>query len=206
MKDFKDKIKKSIFKSQRCQRNWDLNKIIPKEDLDLIVTSATECPTKQNIEFYNLHVIQDRDIIEDIHDKTYFENDNQEGRTNPQVLANALLVFSKNKLENSKNQENVNNVNGNMTSNDEVTVEEDLHQSIGIAAGFVNLTASMLDYETGCCKCFDAQEVKRILNTEFDPVLLMGVGIKDSTKNRRQHHITDDMVPSFNKKINVTYA
>ena len=93
MKDFKDKIKKSIFKSQRCQRNWDLNAIIPKEDLDLIVTSATECPTKQNIEFYNLHVIQDRDIIEDIHDKTYFENDNQEGRTNPQVLANALLVF-----------------------------------------------------------------------------------------------------------------
>lgn len=206
MIELKDKIRKSIFKSQRCQRNWDLSKKIPKEDLDLIVTSATECPTKQNIEFYNLHVIQDRDIIEDIHDKTYFENENEEGRTNPQVLANALLVFSENKLNNVKNQENINNVNDNMSSQDKITIDEDLHQAVGIAAGFVNLTASMLDYETGCCKCFNAEEVKKILGTEYNPVLLMGVGMKDSTKNRRQHHVTDDMVPSYNKKINVIYA
>ena len=33
----KNNIIKTIDKTQRCQRNWDLNKQIPKEDLDIYV-------------------------------------------------------------------------------------------------------------------------------------------------------------------------
>jgi hypothetical protein len=33
---FRNMLKKAIHKSQHVQRNWDLSKTIPQEDLDLI--------------------------------------------------------------------------------------------------------------------------------------------------------------------------
>ena len=56
-------ISKAIIRSQHCQRNWDLSKSIPKEDLDLLVTAATECPSKQNVAFYKAYFITNRQII-----------------------------------------------------------------------------------------------------------------------------------------------
>ena len=51
----KEEIRNHIQESQKCQRNWELNKKIPKEDLDLIIEAVTNCPTRQNINFYNKH-------------------------------------------------------------------------------------------------------------------------------------------------------
>ena len=202
-----NQIEVSIKKSQRCQRNWNLEKTIPEADLKTIVIAATECPSKQNICFYNVHVIQNREIIEDIHDVTFFENDYGEGSgtTNPQVLANLLLAFTKNDLRTDANQETYNKMHGKDTEANQATLDKDLHQSIGVAAGMVNLTASLLGYQTGCCACFDGEKIKSILKTDDEPIVLMGVGIKDETLNRRQHHITHDMIPSFNKNISVNY-
>ena len=59
-----DDIKKAVIRSQHCQRNFDLDKTMPQEDVDLLVYSAANCPSKQNIAFYNLHVITDQKIIE----------------------------------------------------------------------------------------------------------------------------------------------
>ena len=67
---FQQMLKKSIYKSQKCQRNWDLSKDIPKEDVDVILTSATQCPSKQNLPYYKVHAITDRKMIEKIHDLT----------------------------------------------------------------------------------------------------------------------------------------
>ena len=61
-------IKKAIVRSQHTQRNWDLSKNIPEDDLNLFVHSVTNCPSKQNFAFYNAHFITDRSIIEKIHD------------------------------------------------------------------------------------------------------------------------------------------
>jgi len=193
-------IETAVKKSQRCQRNWDLNKTIPDNDLQTIVTAATECPSKQNIDFYQVHVIRDREIIEDIHDNTFFENDygDGKGRTNPQVLANVVLAFTKNDITKKDQNQEVHD-----WSQD--TLDKDLHQSVGVAAGMVNLSASLMGYQTGCCACFKSDEIKNILGTEQEPVLLMGVGFRDEDKNRRQHHVTDDMIPSFNKEIKVNY-
>jgi hypothetical protein len=44
-------IKKAITKGQHCQRNWDLYKDIPEEDMDLLIHSVTQCPSKQNTAF-----------------------------------------------------------------------------------------------------------------------------------------------------------
>ena len=67
---FRKMLKETIHESQKCQRNWDLSKQISDEDKSLIIESATNCPSKQNLNYYKLHVIEDRDKIEKIHENT----------------------------------------------------------------------------------------------------------------------------------------
>ena len=45
-------IEKAVIKSQHTQRNWDLTKEIPKDDVKTLLHSVTNCPSKQNIAFY----------------------------------------------------------------------------------------------------------------------------------------------------------
>jgi nitroreductase len=49
---FRNMLKKAIHKSQHVQRNWDLNKSIPEEDLELIAEAVTQAPSKQNVTFF----------------------------------------------------------------------------------------------------------------------------------------------------------
>jgi hypothetical protein len=67
----------------------------------------------------------------------------------------------------------------------------DRNQSIGIAAGYVNMVSTLLGYSTGCCKCFDDDAVQDILGSDTNPILIMGIGYPDKTKNRLQHHEQD---------------
>ena len=64
-------IEKSVIRSQHTQRNFNLNKKLPKKDIDTLLHAVTNCPSKQNLAFYKVHFIQDRDIIEEIHENTY---------------------------------------------------------------------------------------------------------------------------------------
>lgn len=197
---FKKMLKETIHESQKCQRNWDLTKEIPKEDRDLIVEAATNSPSKQNLNYFNLHVIEDRNMIEKIHSNTkgfgpiykdfdanktpherskdgraHYQEGNGEGDwyTNSQVLGQMLLAFTKNEPTQIREQ------------ND--SYEEDRAMAIGISAGYVNVIATQMGYSTGCCKCMDSSAVKELLGGE-SPVLLMGVGIADKTRDRREHH------------------
>ena len=68
--DSKD-IKKAIIKSQHCQRNWDLSKDIPEDHLEILKTSITQAPSLQNVAFYKIHWIQDRETIEKVHECTH---------------------------------------------------------------------------------------------------------------------------------------
>jgi nitroreductase len=199
--EFFKHINKSVLKGQRCQRNWDLSRQLSPEQLQLIVHSATQCPTKQNTQFYSLVVTQDRDIIEAIHDETYFTEGKGpiEGytRSNPQVLANTLLVFTRHELTSKRNTD--------QRLDETDIVENDRQQAIGIAAGFVNMTASLIGLQTGCCKCMHRENVKNILGINEEPLLLMGVGFRDPTRGRRYHQTTNEYIGSFKKKIDVLY-
>lgn len=207
------KIKKAILRSQRCQRNWDLSKQLSPEQLELIITAATECPTKQNIPFYNVKVVQNREKIEAIYEHTFGEapNDpeNVQGKKNPQVLANTLLVFSVNdysrEIGDDRSPETARKADE-RTEHDRKVLYDDVMQSIGIAAGYVNLTASMLGLQTGCCKCImDTLAIQKIIGSEEHetPLLLMGIGFADKTKARRADHVTGKILPSYNKRIGV---
>jgi nitroreductase len=74
--------------------------------------------------------------------------------------------------------------------------------SVGIAAGYLNLSSSLMGYSTGCCTCFDGDGVKEVLGIEDEVMLLMGVGIKDEDRPRREKHDEPDFVfPTLPKEI-----
>lgn len=196
----KEQVKKAVIKSQHCQRNWDLSKSIPKEDLDLLIFSASNCPSKQNVAFYKIHVITNRSVIEQIHANTTGFNYGGKSMTNSQTLANALFVFTEN---HGYGEQHKNLVHG----DNEQTIERDRHMAVGIAAGYLNLLASMMGYGTGCCACFDNKAIKKVLGVDSNIVLMMGIGFSDTGKNRRIHHTDSSFVfPTIIKEpIQITF-
>ena len=188
-------LKKAVIRSQHCQRNWDLSQEIPQEDLDTILYSVTNCPSKQNHAFYKVHAVTNRDIIEDIHSNTEgFGLPNGNMTTNSQTLAHLVLVFEE--VETSEQHKEKNR----LYEPGIKTVNRDVNMAVGIAAGYANLTSTILGYNTGCCACFDVAAIKEILDLDNNPVLIMGIGIKDSTQNRRLHHKTGELFPTKSKE------
>ena len=209
--DYKD-IKKAVVKSQHCQRNWDLSKQIPQEDIDLLVHAVSNCPSKQNIAHYKAHFITNRDVIEQIHSNTVgfarnYTDEVIKYETNSQVLANLLVVFEAydyrlnlpdTVIRNDQTQAWLENKES--TSSQNATMLRDCHMAVGIAAGYVNVISTMIGYSTGCCACFDNNKVKEIINADNDILLLMGVGYSDKNRTRREHHAADFIFPTKKKQ------
>jgi nitroreductase len=194
-------ITKAIHRSQHCQRNWDLSKEIPEDDLNLLITAATQCPSKQNIAFYKVHFITNRDVIESVHTNTVGfgrSMDPTDLTTNSQTLANLLVVFEDNDFTKSLADDKViRSAETQAWLDSGKTADEwvrDRDMAIGIAAGYLNLTASLMGYGTGCCACFDDIAIKKLLGLSDTPVLLMGIGFKNPLVNRRVHHKEHDFV------------
>lgn len=207
-------VKKAIIKSQHCQRNFDLTQEMPKDDIDLLVHAVTNCPSKQNIAYYKVHVITDLDAIHKIHSMTdgFTKNyETGETTTNSQTLANLLLVFEMedftvNSLGSQRNMQTVRLTDNDLTNEDWNAFKKDSQMSTGVAAGYANLTASIIGYNTGCCACFDNENIKEYLNLKNDVMLLMGIGFKNTDVNRRIHPETGFEFPSIKKqKIDVKY-
>ena len=206
MIDARETITKAILRSQHCQRNWDLTKEIPQSDLDLLYTAATQCPSKQNVAFYKVHFVLNRELIEKIHENTRGFTTNNGFETNTQVLANLVVVLEEQIQLSDKDiyrNEETAKMLSNTDSNGKAlqTLNIDKHMAVGVAAGYLNLTASMLGYATGCCACFDGNAIKEILKLKNNPLLLMGIGFKDPNLNRRVHHLNHDFIfPTKNKQ------
>jgi len=187
-------ITKAIYKSQHCQRNWDLSKEIPQEDLELLVTAATQCPSKQNVAYYKAHFITNRDVIEAIHGQTdgfTIGVSPRKTTTNTQVLANLLIVLESYSadLEIEHRNDQWDQVKKGSTGPGVMNIiERDRNMAVGVAAGYLNVTAALMGYSTGCCACFNPAGIKEILRLKNEPVLLMGIGFKDPDLNRRVHH------------------
>lgn len=97
-------LEKTITKSQRCQRNWDLTRHIPIEDIKTMKTAVTQCSSKQNRVFYKAVFITNRDIIERIYHLTNgsgyvkdedFKTLEEHGLTRDQAVANDMIEGSK---------------------------------------------------------------------------------------------------------------
>ena len=205
-----NEIEKSVIRSQHTQRNWNLDKQLPKEDVNTLLQAVTNCPSKQNIAFYKVHFIQNRKLIEEIHENTYgfrYGNEFSETETNPQTLANLLVIFEDyNYLDDLKDDIHRNQAtreyinNGKLSDARVAELDRDKQVAVGIAAGYLNLTAALMGYRTGCCQCMDRKAIKEIAMLEEKPFLLMGVGFPQAGVSRRRHHIRDFTFKSKKKQ------
>jgi nitroreductase len=199
-------IEKAVHKSQHCQRNWDLTQQIPEKDIKVMETAITQCPSKQNYAYYKPYIITDREKIEKIYDHT---SGFGRGRTPPiskknsQVLANVLVAFvSDSQVMRDKVTREFNAVEAQEAGQETDEQRKQRQLSVGIAAGYLNLSSSLMGYSTGCCTCFDGDGVKEVLGIEDEVMLLMGVGIKDEDRPRREKHDEPDFVfPTLPKEI-----
>jgi nitroreductase len=203
-------LEKTIQKSQHCNRNWDLSKEIPEDDVKTMVVSVTECSSKQNRVFYKPIFITNRDIIENVHKKTvgFWGGDGhpkqlEKYMTNSQTLANLLVAFVRDRDLEVEPRTDLEVEKGVIEG--KTQLDED--RSLGIAAGYLTLTANMLGYDTGCCQCIsDPEGIKKDLGTDEDVLLLMGIGYRDNSKSRLEHHEDNNFkFPSFKKEIKVDY-
>ena len=213
-KDFQRvSIDKAIRASQRCQRNWDLSQIIDEGDISVMKTAVTQCASKQNDVYYKVKFITDRQIIEAIHEQTsgfgmLDENGDEFIMTNSQTLANLLVVFCEDYDENfARSTElqkffNRGQDEENLSYGERENLKRNRYCAVGVATGYLNLTANMLGYRTGCCQCFHPAGVEEILNGD-KPILLMGIGYPDRSRSRLEHHVEGKLFPSLNKSIKV---
>lgn len=195
MFDTKD-FKKAIIKSQHCQRNWDLSKNISDEDMELLVYSVTNCPSKQNYRFYKAHFITNRDTIEQVHNLTKGAGTvDKEIVTNSQTLANLLVIFE----DVERSEKYVDKWQERDGALDKIW-KRDQDMAIGVAAGYLNVVSTMLGYSTGCCACFDPKEIQKELGYDKEVILMMGIGYPDQTRNRRIHHTENKLMPTRKKE------
>jgi len=103
-------LKELLWDSQRCQRNWDLTKEIPKADQDLLIHAIKSSPSKQNERHFKVYVVSNYDARKKMYDQTNnFAHDadgeslcfNLDGTVNykhqSQLMGNLLFVFCREK-------------------------------------------------------------------------------------------------------------
>jgi len=185
---FNNFLEETIIKSQRCQRNWNLDKSIPEEDINTFKTAVTNCPSKQNVLFYKVVFIQNREIIEKIHKSTdsfVYNFEPRKATTNPQILANIVAVFIRDRDDALLPRTEKEYAKG--TTNGKIDIDE--FKAVGIAAGYLNLTAHMLGYKTGF---YGGQHGHDTLLEVFGKqyiFCMLGIGYPDDSKHRRNHHL-----------------
>ena len=205
-------MKKSFIEStQHCQRNWDVSKSIPKDHIDIFADAARHCPSKQNYGFYGLKFITDRSIIEQIHDITNPNGNqgfgvpidptlpigpnNMKFYTNPQTLANLLIVYDY-RIPYAK-QKSVKDQFGHY----DYPFQRDGDMAIGISLGYLFYIANSLGYKTGGNACWDANLLRNILgeSSDYSPAVMIGIGFPDEDKDSREHHTDPTFL--FPKKL-----
>jgi nitroreductase len=202
---------KAVMQSQACQRNWDLTRAVEEKDLETLITAATQCPSKQNIAFYQLHVVKDRDVIERIHLQTtgfvVRRSPQLQLTTNSQTLANVLFVFEEymdltQQQDADRNQQTraLQAATDDKRAAAAAQIRQDQLLSVGVASGYLALSAALLGYSTGFCSCFDAKAIEHELGLGSRCLLLVGVGYPDDDKNTRQHHKIDYQYPHKTKQ------
>ena len=199
-------IKQAVAVTNKAQRNYDLTKCIPQEDLDTLIYAAVNSPSKQNETHYSLHVYTDQAIIKQIYshtkkftmirdrqdqdesfkveDDVFIQND-AKSITNSQVYANALFVYVAEQGQTRGSQHRAAKENPN--SNAAKVYGEQVAYSLGISVGELILSAGLLGYTTGICSALDTRPIRDILGTKQNPKLLVGVGYPNSQLDRTQH-------------------
>jgi nitroreductase len=189
-------LKKYAETAERCQRNYDITQLLPKEHVDYILSVCTTMPSKNNKNLYRLLAIQNTSISKKIYikgawaagDPNLKEVPNQ--YRNGQVYAPLLLIWDGSICPKGRNS------------------REDHLMAVGISSGAAALAAAELGYKTGFCVCFEEKKVEGVLNKHIGQTLnlkitlMLGIGLPDSRFDRKECVLNDKVVytcGSFNK-------
>ena len=197
-------LKNAVYITQRAQRNYDLSKSIPQADLDTLIYTAINSPSKQNETHFKLKVYTDPNLIHNIYDctkrfglytretfdKMYKDNgtevigNNKYEIKNSQILSNVVFVYCDDE-DNLRGGDQVIASRGKASENTRNLFTRLKNFSIGISSGQLSLVAALLGYKTGFCSAFVIPELKAI--TKDDPRVIVGIGYENSNMDRRLH-------------------
>jgi len=140
---------------KRCQRNWDYTKSVPNEHIDHFIYLATNSPTKQHEAYYNLYVITNRLLLDELSEHTWGftypinnETSTEEVPScirNFQMNANAYFLWTIKFPETNRNFER----NGKNRDNFHQNRKNNALTCVGISMGIVAFSAASLGYSTG---------------------------------------------------------
>jgi|TARA_B110000977_G_scaffold170409_1_gene221094 nitroreductase len=197
------KIKAAVDIAQRAQRNYDLNKSVPVDDLETLIYAAANSPSKQNEEHFSLYVYTDQDIIRQIYSHTklfslslgeegmfeerdgQFWQDQDRSVTNSQILANILFVYVDDNTQarggtHMLGQQNLDGPSGKLYT-------EQKNVSVGVSVGQLIMSAAIMGYRTGVCSAIDEAPIKDLLNDDSRIKLLVGIGYEQVGIDRQLH-------------------
>ena len=173
----RDLIKIATKGSYHAQRNWDRSKIIPQEDIDVLLEAIKNSPTKQAETHYKVFWSDDIDLIYKVYRKTrqftvtpkgsldYTDSDGVTKKEytirNSQIYSNLLFAFSYD-WDQEQSRTAVHAIvdegkGSNIAFNEK---ERQRSISIGIAIGELILSANLLGYKTGLCSAFWPNEIE----------------------------------------------
>ena len=203
-----DLIKNAVDTAQRAQRNYDLSKSVSDIDLETLIYTAINSPSKQNETHYALYVYTDANIIRNIYEQTklfsllrdkedfnkVFKEENGKfwqsedlSVHNSQILSNVLFAYAEDRgIARGGNSKIAHETNDPNTESYKI-YKEQVDYSIGISAGQVTMAAAMLGYKTGLCSAFPKGRMKNIVNSKYDVKLLVGIGFSNNDVDRRLH-------------------
>jgi len=191
-------LKKYAETAERCQRNYDITQLLPKEHVDYILSVCTTMPSKNNKNLYRLLAIQNTNIARKIYVKGAWTSGDPKLKEVPnqyrngQVYAPLLLIWD-----------------GSVRPINRKDSTEDLHMAVGISSGAAALAAAELGYKSGFCQCFQRKKIEGILNRHtgetlnLDITLMLGIGLPDERFDRKECVLDDEVVytcKSVNKK------
>jgi nitroreductase len=213
----REDIVKAVNSAQRAQRNYDLTKSVLQEDLETLIHVASNSPSKQNEVHFSLKVYTDQKKIREIYNCTKrfalyrdgvsdskfdkvqdkFDMNEEFCVHNSQILSNVLFVYldDEGTLRSGEHIWDKNNT----PESYHPALNKQKNFSIGISSGQLILSASLLGYKTGICTAYDEGKLMRVLNTEKNIKMLVGIGFPNNHLDRRLHAET------FNKDLPIDY-
>jgi len=136
---------------QKCQRNWDYSKNLPKEIQNYLLWIAENSPSKQHEAYYDVYWTANRTLIQECSRNTWgntYSSNPPACRRNSQANAHMYILFVAKEPETHRNT----NPDGSIVNNKTQDRWENAYVSIGIAMGLVMQAAQSLGLSTGCNK------------------------------------------------------
>ena len=162
--------------AEHCQRNWDRSQSIPLEDVQALVDIATNMPTKQNEEYYQLVVSVNPELNRLIYGLSIDPDNPKTIHRNAQLDAHAVFVWFLQNPEQLSMSDKKNVIPSMIVKPEQLSMTDNKNRagffddfrlnaktSIGISSGAVALSACQMGYRTGFNQCFDADLLKDLM-------------------------------------------